>query len=438
MEQYNNKKEKESDNIDHKLVKGKIILFGAIPFLVLAGIIIFILSPTGAAFLHGNIPLPNITIEKIEFQKQSIVAYIRNTGQIDTSISQADINDRIHPAAIEPKKDLKRFESAKIIIPFSWNRGEPYEIGITTDDGTRFSKLVEAAAPTIAPTYEQLSLFAIIGTYVGIIPVMIGLLWYPFIKRLSQNKYNFFLSLTAGLLVFLGIDALLESNKIIVTNVSDLFNGQMLIIIVTIITFLGLTFITKKLTKKSEKKQPVEQERHHSSKSFSTSLSSTSKGSQLEIIKPLILSMMVAIGIGLHNFGEGLAIGSTILIGEIALSTFLIIGFTIHNTTEGLAIISPLTKSQKKINIGRLVILGLIAGAPTILGTWIGGFLYYPIATAIFIAIGAGAIFQVAYQIYSWFSSSYSAEGKNVYDDGYIISGFFVGMIMMYLTSLLI
>lgn len=133
MEQYNNKKEKESDNIDHKLVKGKIILFGAIPFLVLAGIIIFILSPTGAAFLHGNIPLPNITIEKIEFQKQSIVAYIRNTGQIDTSISQADINDRIHPAAIEPKKDLKRFESAKIIIPFSWNRGEPYEIGITTE-----------------------------------------------------------------------------------------------------------------------------------------------------------------------------------------------------------------------------------------------------------------------------------------------------------------
>lgn len=148
---------------------------------------------------------------------------------------------------------------------------------------------------------------------------------------------------------------------------------------------------------------------------------------------------MVEIGIGLHNFGEGLAIGSTILIGEIALSTFLIIGFTIHNTTEGLAIISPLAKSQKKINIGRLVILGLIAGAPTILGTWIGRFLYYPIATAIFIAIGAGAIFQVVYQIYSWFSSSsYSAEVKKVYDDGYIISGFLVGMIMMYLTGLLI
>ena len=108
------------------------------------------------------------------------------------------------------------------------------------------------------------------------------------------------------MLVFLGVDALFESNEIIVTNVSDLFNGQMRIIIVTIITFLGLTFITKKLTKKSKKKkQSLEQEKHHSSKSFSTSLSSTFMGSQLEIIKPLTLSMMVAIGIRLHNFGEG-------------------------------------------------------------------------------------------------------------------------------------
>ena len=140
------------------------ILLGIIPFVVLVGIIIFLLSPSGTAFLHGGTPLPNITIEKVEFQDETIVAYIRNTGQIDTSISQADINDRIHPAAIEPKKDIKRFESAKIIIPFSWNRAEPYEIGITTDDGTRFSKLVDAAAPTIAPNYEQLSIFAIIGT----------------------------------------------------------------------------------------------------------------------------------------------------------------------------------------------------------------------------------------------------------------------------------
>ena len=217
-----------------------------------------------------------------------------------------------------------------------------------------------------------------------------------------------------------------ESNEIIVTNVSDLFNGQMLIIIVTIITFLGLTFITKKLTKKSKKKkQSLEQEKHHSSKSFLTSLSSTSKSSQLEIIKPLTLSMMVAIGIGLHNFGEGLAIGSTILIGEIALSTFLIIGFTIHNTTEGLAIIFPLAKSQKKkywktshsrSNCRSSHYFRNMDRRFSVL-SYCDSYLYSH-RFRIYI--------QVVYQIYSWFSSSslYAAEGKKVYDDGYIISGF--------------
>ena len=58
--------------------------------------------------------------------------------------------------------------------------------------------------------------------------------------------------------------------------------------------------------------------------------------------------MMIAIGIGLHNFGEGLAIGAAMLLGEVALSTFLIVGFTLHNTTEGLAIVAPIAKIRKK------------------------------------------------------------------------------------------
>lgn len=89
---------------------------------------------------------------------------------------------------------------------------------------------------------------------------------------------------------------------------------------------------------------------------------------------------MIAIGIGLPNFGEGLAIGAAVLLGEIALSTFLIIGFTLHNTNKGLAIVAPLVKSMK-LMLRRLVLIGIIAGAPTITGAWIGGFLYSPVAT---------------------------------------------------------
>ena len=175
---------------------------------------------------------------------------------------------------------------------------------------------------------------------------------------------------------------------------------------------------------------------------------------------------MVAIGIGLHNFGEGLAIGAAVLLGEIALSTFLIIGFTIHNTTEGLAIVAPLAKSGK-LMIRRLIILGLIAGIPTILGTWIGGFIYSPLASVIFLAIGAGAIFQVVYSLIVWMSKSFKQSSSNQItlgsENGYqnsiantqtktkviqqsttansglsIISGFILGMLIMYLTGLFV
>src|SRR4029078_3367935 len=276
-----------------------------------------------------------ISIEKVEFSDNNmIVAYVRNTGASEISIAQADVNDRIYPAAIEPGRTLTRLEDAKVIIPFVWNTGEPYKIGITTDEGTRFDKLVKSAAGAPRPTVGQASTFALIGTYVGIIPVMMGLVWYPFIRRLSPNKYNFFLSLTAGLLVFLGIDALLESNEIAVNSLSSAFNAQILIIMVAIITFISLLYVSQRLIERAtNRSQPeIEFNTGYSSNSDpdlevsdTQSSSSTSFQRQL-LIRPMAISMMIAIGIGLHNFGEGLAIGAAVLLGEVALSSFLILG----------------------------------------------------------------------------------------------------------------
>jgi zinc transporter ZupT len=152
------------------------------------------------------------------------------------------------------------------------------------------------------------------------------------------------------------------------------------------------------------------------------------------LLRPIAISMMISIGIGLHNFGEGLAIGAAVLLGEVALSTFLILGFTLHNTTEGLAIVAPMAK-HRRVPIIKLVIMGLIAGVPTIFGAWIGGFLYSPIATIIFLSIGAGAIFQVVYTIGSWMYQTTGARGLN---NASIIAGFTVGMLIMYLTGLLV
>jgi zinc transporter ZupT len=422
--------EKEERSIYRHISGKKLIAFAIIPFIVLTAMILFLFSPIGQSFLNSGVPMPEVTIEKIEFQEGRIVAFIRNTGPVDITIAQADINDRIHLAAIEPSRSLPRLTEAQVIIPFPWNTAEPYEVGITTSDGVRFSKNVEAAAQVLTPNVEQVLLFAIIGVFVGIIPIMIGLLWYPFIRRLNTNKYNFFLSLTAGLLVFLGIDAVLESNEIISENVAAIFNGQVLIVMVVIVSFLVLLYASETLTQRAAKKSM--------SANYSTSLSSSASttSQQQELIKPLAISLMIAIGIGLHNFGEGLAISAAVLLGKAALGTFLIVGFTLHNTTEGLAIVAPIAKSGQ-VMIRKLIVMGFIAGAPTIAGAWIGGFLYSPLAAVIFLSVGAGAIFQVVYSITSWISHTSSHNRKTLINTS-TIAGFTIGMLIMYTTGLLI
>ena len=416
------------------------VMVALVPFAVLAAMVAFIFGP-GQEFLGVGTPLPEITIERIEFQEGGkINAFIRNTGPIDVTVAQADVNDRIQQAAIEPSKELPRFAEAKLIIPFPWNEGEPYEIGVTSSDGTRFSKGVNAAAPAATPDVTQASLFALIGTYVGIIPVLAGLLWLPFIKRLSIGKYRFFLSLTAGLLVFLGIDALAEGNEIAAVSVAAVFNGQILIALATILSFLALMYASSKLgerIKHSTSEEVHESSSYDSTPSGQTKTLDAQHHHQQLVVKPIAIALMISIGIGLHNFGQGLAIGASVVLGELALSTFLIVGFMIHNTTEGFAIVSPLAKARVRRMLGKMIIMGLIAGVPTIFGTWIGGFVYSPIAAIIFLSIGAGAIFQVVFLIYQGMARAEADRGKML-SNASIITGFAAGMFIMYLTGLII
>ena len=393
--------------VNQKSSKGKVIASGIIPFVFIVILTAFVFGP-GSSFLDMGIPLPEISMEKIDFVDSEIQVTVRNTGPVSVEIMMADINDRIQPAAIEPDRFLDRFETAVVRIPFSWNEAEPYIIGLTIEDGTRFEKEVEAAAPALQPNVELIGLFAVIGIYVGIIPVMIGLLWLPFIRKISQNKYHFFLAITVGLLLFLGIDAIEEAIEVSDENLSGSFNGTLLTVTVTVLSFLGLYYAGQKLIDNSQ------------SSRFS---------------KPVAIALMIAIGIGLHNFGEGLAIGAAIGLGSIAFSKFLIAGFALHNTTEGLAIAGPLSKdkSSKYSIIGKLIGMGLIAGSPAIFGAWIGGFSYSPFSSVVFLAIGAGAIFQVIVVVLRIIR-----EGDKNLSTASVVSGISIGMLVMYLTSILV
>ena len=387
-----------------KLSNAKLITSGLVPFVFIILMMIYIFGP-GSDLLDLGIPLPEITIEQINFIDSEIQAIIRNTGPIAVDVVMADVNDRIQPAAIEPDMHLERYESATIRIPFEWNQAEPYTIGVTIHDGTRFERKVESAAYALEPTFELVGFFAIIGTYVGIIPVMIGLLWLPFIKKISKNKYHFFLALTAGLLFFLGIDAIQEALEISDENLADSFNGALLISTVIVLAFLGLYYSGEKLV-----------DRAKSSK----------------LAKPMAIALMISVGIGLHNFGEGLAIGAAVGLGSVAFSAFLIVGFALHNTTEGIAIAAA--ASRGKTSLVKLAVLGMIAGVPTIFGAWLGGFVYSPFSAVIFLSVGAGAIFQVIIVILKWLNE----ENNNNLSSAAIILGFAVGMTVMYLTSILV
>ncbi len=390
--------------ISNKSSKVKIISSGVIPFVFLILLVAYIFGP-GSDLLDFGIPLPEITIEKVDFVDSEIQATVRNTGHIPVEVVMADINDRIQPAAVEPDRFLERYETALVRIPFEWNVAEPYTIGITIEDGTRFEKEIEAAAPALEPSLELVGFFAIIGTYVGIIPVMIGLLWLPFIRKISKNKYHFFLALTAGLLLFLGIDSIEEALDVSEENLAGSFNGSLLVATVVVLSFLGLYYSGEKLIRRVASSR---------------------------IAKPTAIALMISIGIGLHNFGEGLAIGAAVGLGSIAFSTFLIVGFALHNTTEGIAIAAPM--SRGKIMIGKLVGLGLIAGAPAIFGAWVGGFVYSPFTSVVFLSIGAGAIFQVIITLLRWIRE----EGDKNLSSAAVVSGFAVGMLVMYLTSILV
>ena len=359
----------------------------------------YLLGP-GSQILDLGVPLPEVTIERIDFAESEIRATVRNTGTIPVEIAVADVNDRIQPAAIEPDKSLERYETAVVRIPYEWNVAEPYVVGVTTDDGTRFERAVEAAAPALEPGWELAASFAVIGTFVGVVPVIIGMLWLPFVRRLGSSRYGFFLALTAGLLLFLAIDSTEEALEISSESIAGSFNGVLLISTVVLLSFLGLYYASGAISK------------------------SKSAG-------PAAVALMVAVGIGLHNFGEGLAIGASVVLGSAAFSAFLIVGFALHNTTEGLAIAAPASKARTSLL--RLGGLAAVAGTPAIFGAWMGGFAYSPFASVIFLSVGTGAILQVIALVLKWMRDE--AGGLS---SGAAAAGFAAGMLVMYLTSILV
>ena len=203
------------------------------------------------------------------------------------------------------------------------------------------------AVLTPAFSAETFWRYALIGIYVGVIPVALGLLWYPFLRRLGSAGMDFVLALTVGLLVFLVVDTLLEAVEVAGRAARGLL------------------------------RRPAGADGWRCSRSSGCwGPSGCSGGAGRRAGSST--SYRIALGIGLHNLGEGLAIGAAFALGEAALGTFLVVGFTLHNITEGVGIAAPILKERPRL--AHFAGLALLGGGPAIVGTWIGGFAYSNLA----------------------------------------------------------
>jgi zinc transporter ZupT len=289
-------------------------------------------------------------------------------------------------------------------VPFDWVEDDPMIVGVTSSTGIETVKEIPAAIETPTPSAEGFLGYAIIGFLVGVLPIALGLLWLPSLRRADPKWLAAFMALTAGLLTFLGIEALFEAFEL-QAALPGMLGGPGLVLLGVALSFLTITFFAARTAGR--------------------------RGT----VSGVALATLVAVGIGMHNLGEGLAVGTSFSLGELTLGTFLIVGFMIHNVTEGLGIAAPLAEGGESARTPLPLLAGLtlVAGAPAILGAWIGGYSQSDVLAVLFFAAAAGAALQVVVEV-GRFVKRRAPGGLT---SGYAVGGFLAGLAIMYVTGLL-
>jgi zinc transporter ZupT len=372
--------------------------------LILLGIILALLVSTGGGLTElAGPPVEQVTIERIVLPESGLIEVeVVNDGPQEVTIPQVLVDEAYWNFSAEPSTTIPRFGRAVFTIFYPWVAEETHEVVLITSLGSTFAGEIAVAVESPAPSADLFVQFGLVGLYVGIVPVLLGMLWYPFMRRLSTQAMNFILALTVGLLVFLAIGTWLDAIEF-ASVLPAFWQGGPLVAFVALIS-LGVLLAVGGLRRGA-------------------------------VATPLSVSYRIALGIGLHNLGEGLAIGAAFALGEAALGTFLILGFTLHNITEGVGIAAPIVR--KNPGLEHFVYLIALAGGPAILGTWIGGFAFNPVLATIFLAIGVGAILQVVWEVGKLVAKDTAALNQPLVN-WVNLGGLVTGLGIMYFTAFLV
>ena len=384
-------------------------LVGLAPLAVLAVAIgLFVLLDAPGLDRIG-VPQEELAVERTVLKPGEIELHVRNDGADAVQVRQVIVNDAF-AAFSQSDDDIGRLGASEIDVEYPWIEGENYDVTLLTATGATIDHTIEAAVETPDAGLDFYGLMALIGIYVGVIPVAIGMLWLPWIRGVDPRWIGFLLAFTVGLLGFLGVEALLEGTETAGTG-AESFGGAALVWLGAAGAFLALAGIDAWLRGRR---------------------SGGDEGGGRAAATGYRAAFLVALGIGLHNLGEGLAIGSAYAVGSLALGATLVVGFALHNTTEGLAIVAPVAR-ERQANLRRLALLGLLAGAPAVLGAWIGASAYNPSLAALMFGIGAGAIAQVVVQI-----APAIRDGAGRLLHPLAVAGLLTGLAVMYVTGLMV
>jgi ZIP family zinc transporter len=387
-------------------------LAGVVPLAVLGAAIALFIALDAPGLDRIGAPVEELSVERTVLRPGEIELHVVNDGPDPVHVQQAIVNDA-YTAFTQSDPELGRLDGGEIEIRYPWIEGESYEVALVTETGATIDHSIDAAAETPEADAGFFGLMALIGLYVGVIPVAIGMLWLPWVRRVDVRWMRFLLALTLGLLVFLGVEALLEGTEL-ARGGPEALGGAALVWLGAVTAYLALAGVDGWLRRRAE---------------------------QAPAIRPgaaglgFRAAFLVALGIGLHNLGEGLAIGSAYAVGSLALGAALVVGFALHNTTEGLAIVAPVSREQAagRKRLVRLGLLGLLAGAPAIVGAAIGAAAFDPSVGAFLFGLGAGAIAQVVVQIAP---AVRDAEGRLL--NPLAVAGLVAGLAVMYVTGLMI
>ena len=375
-------------------------ILAAIPLSLLAILALLLLAFDLPGLDRNGPPIEKVAVERTELRPGVIELRVRNDGPDAVRLAQVIVNDAFIAEASLPAEPIGRLHQATVRIPYLWNEGEAYEISLLTSTGVTVGHVIDAAAETPRADAGFFGLLGLLGLYVGIIPVLMGMLWLPFARRTRDSVVRFMLAVTVGLLAFLAVEAVVEGIDEAGQGAQS-FGGASVVALGALLAYVAMTGVDGWLGRRGRGADGWR------------------------------IALLVAIGIGLHNFGEGLAIGGAYAAGALALGAFLVIGFAVHNTTEGLAIVAPIARERPSLR--SLAGLGLVAGLPVVPGAWIGGLASNPQITALLLGVGAGAIVQVIRQITPALRPAGASRGL----EPMIATGLGVGLVLMWGTGLL-